>query len=355
MNNSSYKYCLNCQTELQGKYCHVCGQQATNVKPTIKEFLYEYFNIAFIWDRYVFKTLSMLVRKPGALTNEYISGKIISYMHPLKLNMFLLFVFISFFLFFHNTEDMGNSVKNLTRDEYVYPNIQLQLLADDQEYSKLLKSSKRDTVQLYAPLYLASTFPEMIAKIDQIPYETTDSMAVWTAVLPHQLIEDKHIVSDEDGCFHFSTERYENLPGIMLMEHIWRQMVNLITKYFPLIILLTVPLLSFVIRLIQRKEKQLQFKHFIFSLHYTAFLELMIILIYILHLVLSPPTWVMQSILISGAFIYLTIAIRKVYGAKRWIRAIGQALLTNIGYFVILLMLFFCIFLIACTIVAFQL
>ena len=43
----------------------------------------------------------------------------ISYTHPLKLNMVLLFVFITLFLIFH--KDFGNSIQNVTRDEVTYP------------------------------------------------------------------------------------------------------------------------------------------------------------------------------------------------------------------------------------------
>ncbi len=45
-----YKQCLNCGTELNGMFCHKCGQQALDKTPTVKEFIVEYMNHAFIWD-----------------------------------------------------------------------------------------------------------------------------------------------------------------------------------------------------------------------------------------------------------------------------------------------------------------
>ena len=48
--NIPYKYCLNCGAELQGMYCHVCGQEATSKTPTISAFILEYLNNAFIGD-----------------------------------------------------------------------------------------------------------------------------------------------------------------------------------------------------------------------------------------------------------------------------------------------------------------
>ena len=109
-----YKYCLNCDSELKGMYCHNCGQMATSKTPTVMEFILEYLNNAFIWDTKFFQTLWYLIRRPGYLTREYLSGKFVSQEHPLKLNMFLLFVFITLFVFFAGSEKVSDSVQDLT-------------------------------------------------------------------------------------------------------------------------------------------------------------------------------------------------------------------------------------------------
>ena len=36
--------CLNCGTELNGEYCHVCGQQAGKSNSTVRGFIMEYVN-----------------------------------------------------------------------------------------------------------------------------------------------------------------------------------------------------------------------------------------------------------------------------------------------------------------------
>ena len=351
----SQKYCLNCQTELHGKFCHECGQQATHHKPTVKEFIHEYLNIAFVWDQHLLKTIWNLVRKPGHLTNEYVSGKFISYMHPLKLNMFLLFIFITFFLLFHNAEDMGNSLKNITRHEAIYPVLQLELLTREHNYTDLLKSSKVDTVQLYAPLLVSENFPDIIVNVDNISVRASDSLFIWTASIPDKLIEDKVIIAHEEGYYYFNGEHKKVIEDTEIFESVWMQMVRLTTKYFPILIVLTAPFLSFVVRLLHLKGNWSQFRHFVFSLHYIAFLELIIILLYIIHLIASPPTWAMQCIILSVSCLYLTLAIRRVYETKRWITSIWKAVLTNIGYFMILLILLIVIFIVSCTIISFQL
>ena len=352
--NNKKRFCLNCQTELQGGYCHVCGQKATRENLTIKEFILEYMNIAFIWDAHFLKTIWQLLRRPGYLTNEYVSGKFVSYTHPLKLNMFLLFVFITFFLLFHNAEDLGNSVQNFTRDEVHYPMIQIQLLANDDQYAAKLESSPIDTVHLYAPLALSDEYPDIVVNLD--PYNTAsrDSMVVWTAALPHVLIEDKYIVPDAHGCYYFTEKETTSTEDVRMLESVWKQMVTMTTRYFPIIILLTVPFLTLLMRVGCRRGMHSHFKHFIFSLHYTAFLELLILTLYIAFLIVSPPAAVMQSVMLIGSYVYLTIAIKRAYETKGWLRAFCRSVFVNAGYAVILLLLLIFIVVVSTLIVVFK-
>ncbi|MEE1214465.1 MAG: hypothetical protein U0L04_05735, partial [Bacteroidaceae bacterium] len=54
--NLPYQHCLNCGAELNGMYCHECGQRATSKTPTVRAFVLEYLNNAFIWDTQFFQT-----------------------------------------------------------------------------------------------------------------------------------------------------------------------------------------------------------------------------------------------------------------------------------------------------------
>ena len=349
----SNKRCLNCQTELQGDYCHVCGQHASNAKPTVKEFILEYLNIVFIWDGRFVKTISQLVRKPGHVTKEYVSGKYVSYTHPLKLNMFLLFVFITLFLLFQR--NLGSSIHDLTRDEVNSPLIHLRVLSDDDAYAEELKASALDTVMLYAPLMLADQFPDMVVALDDVESASRDSLMVWEASLPHVLIEDEVIILDQKGHYRFAGENKTGVLGVKYLESIWGEMVKLTTRYFPIIILLTVPFLAFLLGITHRRGDHSKFKHFIFSLHYTAFLEMLILFLYIMHLIVSLPAWVMQWVMILGASVYLTMAVKKVYDTKNWIVAAGQAAFTNFGYAVVLTLVFLAVIIISSVIVAIKL
>jgi hypothetical protein len=124
-------------------------------------------------------------------------------------------------------------------------------------------------------------------------------------------------------------------------------MVKLIAKYFPLLVLFTAPFLAFALGLVQRKSRIPRIHHFIFALHYTAFLELLMICIFLLHLTLSPPMEWLQWIMIIGSCLYLTIAFRNVYETTTWTKAALKALFTSVVYVLIGLVIFFVIFIVA--------
>ena len=84
-----YTHCLNCGAELQGKYCHVCGQEAVSKTPSVGAFIVEYANHAFIWDSNFLKTLWSLIRRPGYLTKEFIAGKFVEFLFHVCCVLFL--------------------------------------------------------------------------------------------------------------------------------------------------------------------------------------------------------------------------------------------------------------------------
>ena len=311
----------------------------------------EYANHAFIWDSNFLKTIWNLISRPGHLTKEFIAGKFASQEHPLKLNMFLLFVLITLFVFFAGTEKMNNSVHNLTHNEAVVAGVQFEFMIDKGELDTTLLSPQ-DTVLLLAPLFFADQHPGFIRCIDTLEYTNDKGLDKWIAVVPHTFIEDSIIVEYESGCYRFNQELKAGENELQLVNTVWSQMVKLIAKYFPLLVLFTAPFLAFALGLVQRKSRIPRIHHFIFALHYTAFLELLMICIFLLHLTLSPPMEWLQWVMIIGSCVYLTIAFRNVYRTTTWTMAALKALFTSVVYMLIGMVIFFVIFIVACFLAA---
>lgn len=349
------RHCANCGAELKGEYCHQCGQQIFNPNSSVKDMILEYLNNAYMWDTKLFQTLWQLVRRPGLLTNEYMSGKIIAYMHPLKLNMFLLFIFITMFVFFAGESKINSSVNKIAEDEQISAGVQVELLLSDKAYIEKIKLSPRDTIEIIAPTTLAERHPESIISGEQIESDSlSQPMGRYVIAMPRILIEDNIILKGEEGVYQINTKTEVKSADIELALSIWTQVVSITTTYFPMIMLLTVPFIAFSLRLVTRKSKRRMLNHFIFAMHYTALLELLIIVTYALYLIFNLPANVLQWIVIIGSCTYLIIAFRRVYEVGSWFRAITKTLFTTAIYSIICITIIFVIFIAAIFAVALQ-
>ena len=92
------KNCLNCGTTVHGKYCHVCGQENAEPKETFWGMVTHFFNDITHFDGKFFTTLKDLLFRPGFLSAEYVKGRRMSYLNPVRMYVFTSAIF--FLIFF---------------------------------------------------------------------------------------------------------------------------------------------------------------------------------------------------------------------------------------------------------------
>jgi len=107
--------CLNCGTALVGSHCHACGQ-AAHVHKTLGAFFHDLLHGVFHFEGKIWRTLPLLVVRPGKLTREYIDGRRASYVSPIAL--FLFCVFLLFTTFNALSTNMGADV-NVSMEEAI--------------------------------------------------------------------------------------------------------------------------------------------------------------------------------------------------------------------------------------------
>ena len=347
----SLEKCLNCGTELNGIYCHNCGQHITDHAMTVKQFILSYLDNTFLWDPQHLKTIWKLISRPGLLTKEYIAGKFVSQVQPLKLNMFLVVVFLTLFVFLGSDQRLNNTMKEITHDEMVFSSLQLEGISADEDYMKKIKNSPRDTVKIIAPIHLTKEYPHIISAKDIIFDSEGDVHDKWVAIVPHVFIEEEILKLDNDGCYRFNTEVGIAAEDVELFDAIAEQMSSLAKQYFPIFLLLTAPLLAFSLRLVQFRKRRSFFTHFIFSMHYIAFVELVIIIIYLIHHFFQPSLSLLNDVFAICSCVYFAIAFRRVYGTS-WFRSVTKSLVSSLIYYMICLLIFMALVFIACVIVA---
>lgn len=146
--------CLNCGTTLVGSHCHACGQ-AAHVHKTLGAFFHDLLHGVFHFEGKIWRTLPLLFFRPGKLTREYIDGRRASYVSPIAL--FLFCVFLLFTTFNTFSDGIGANV-NVTVDE-------------------ALQKERADIIALEAHRKEAAGDGAKLAEIDAALAESRDNIA----------------------------------------------------------------------------------------------------------------------------------------------------------------------------------
>lgn len=77
--------CLNCGAALAGPFCAQCGQRVIPAYPSVREFIGDAWDAFVGYDGRFMRTLQALLRRPGRLTQEVLSGRRAQYISPVRL------------------------------------------------------------------------------------------------------------------------------------------------------------------------------------------------------------------------------------------------------------------------------
>lgn len=96
--------CANCALPLAGSFCHGCGQRS-HLHRSLLHLGEEVLHGILHFDAKAWRTLPLLVARPGELTRRYIDGHRTRFVSPLA-----LFLFMIFFLFFIGSNFGNNNI-----------------------------------------------------------------------------------------------------------------------------------------------------------------------------------------------------------------------------------------------------
>ena len=226
--------CLNCNTGLVGNFCHVCGQQDTELHDSFWHLCYHFFHDLTHIEAKWFNTMKYLIIRPGFLSKEYLKGRRVNYLHPIRMYIITsAFFFILFFTFFHSRHsDAGNiGHNNQAMGDSVYGNWYSAM-----QFALKNANSKDDTIRIEKALKVISqsslgamvdsldettmrspiinlmytgysTKDEYLKEQKQLPVEEQDSWLI--RMITYRKIDvSRKIEADADGFFDFS---YNNL------------------------------------------------------------------------------------------------------------------------------------------------
>ena len=109
--------CLNCGTELKGKYCCNCGQAKITKRMNVKSLFHDFLHSYFHWESSLIITIKELAIAPGNFIHSYIEGKRKSYTAPVS--FFILTTTIFVIMFHFVSENFLNNMNHMIIGESV--------------------------------------------------------------------------------------------------------------------------------------------------------------------------------------------------------------------------------------------
>jgi hypothetical protein len=298
------KDCLNCGAILQGKFCHVCGQENLQITESFGHMMNDIISDFFHFDHQFFQTIRPLLFRPGFLTVEYMAGKRASYLHPVKMYIFISVVyFLVIFQTGHKVvafnENKGKpktgqgtldtARREMAKDTNLAPGHRSAIRF------KRLPSTKNDGKMGTSKIFSVdgdTTLKEYAGNQAKLPPSQRDGW--FGKILSERLI-------DYD-------EKYGNRAGEQFQEDIEHNI--------PKMMFVVLPVIALMLGFTFYKSGKFYVEHLIYALHLTCFIFLLITIVALIEIPIPDKVQLTQWInLLIGIYIfwYIYRSLRVVY------------------------------------------
>ncbi|HXO93552.1 MAG TPA: DUF3667 domain-containing protein [Candidatus Acidoferrum sp.] len=330
----SLTHCENCGAELQGHWCAQCGQPAIEYRRSFRYVVADLLNEFLNWDSKFFTTIALLVLKPWRLTNEFLAGKRVRYVNPLR-----LYLLASILFFF--------AVNYGAKGIHVDPS----------------KLETKDRAELEADLKNTDLPPAAREKLEQLLRESSPSPgpaalspSPGTNGAPPQAepgandqkkeygkINERPFVVFDDAKSTTPFERWIEARAKEKMGEKGTKMGLFISTLFsnlPYMMLCCIPLFAFVLKILYIRHRVFYIDHLIYALHIHTFFYTGIMLIVLATIGLNRiapgaiADW-MVTLLWIAFVIQIFLSIRYVY-RQGWFFSVFKFVFGGFVYLVVL-------------------
>ena len=234
---------LNCNTQVAGRYCQHCGQENVEVKESVWHLIMHFIEDLTHFDGKLWKTLKLLLLKPASLTKYYMDGKRATYLHPIRMYLFVSAVFL-FFIFTGESNNSESFKKEV--------NAKVAAQVPKQKLDSAQKKIKDFKFQIGKDTFNYKSLEVYEADQNKLP---VTKRANW---LVDKLVKQQIHLSQK-----YKGDEIE----------IGKAVVEQFKHYFSRILYISLPIFAFFVWILYRRNKEHFFvDHLIFSIHlYCAF------------------------------------------------------------------------------------
>jgi hypothetical protein len=322
----AFTHCENCGTKLTGHYCSQCGQAAIDYRRSFGHVILDVLNEFLNWDSKFFATLGLLITRPWRLTNEFLEGKRVRHVHPLRL--YLLASVLFFFAVNYGAKGLRLQPGTIPSDKRAEVADAINKSRDEIE-KELDKENLSPDARKKAEDALDSLSKPTTSPAASVSPTATASVTPTATGSPSEpgkreygAIGDRpFIVFDEKESSSTPWERWvEDRAKEKMGEH-GTKMGLFITTLFsnlPYMMLCCIPLFAFVLKILYIRRRIFYIDHLIYALHIHSFFYTGVILIVLIKMGLNrviPGTfagWIISLLWITFV-VQIFLSIRYVY------------------------------------------
>lgn len=299
-----YPVCTNCEFEFAQEqpdnFCPRCGQENHDLNVPFQHVALELLEGTIHYDSKFWVTLKYLLFAPGKLTNEFHRGRRMGYVPPIRLYVFISFVF--FFLLSLRVGHIEGGERTLASDLKTSPIQVDSLLAQaggPQAADSLRVRLGRKNIKMDSLLVVNNQQEEQqFSSLDSIPPHAS------TAQLDSALNTFK--IASHNWFTRGALQKFADFQRLTKNELIAKGL-----KYLSLMMFVLMPVFALLLKLVFYRARRFYMEHLIFSIHLHCFYFVLYIL-YMLSLYLFTSIDLFGWANLLG-FLYLFFGLRRVF------------------------------------------
>ncbi len=327
--------CENCGAQLTGNYCAQCGQAAVDYRRSFRHVVADVLESFLNWDSKFFTTIALLVLKPWRLTNEFLAGKRVRYVNPLRL--YLLASILFFFAVNYGAKDLRLQPGKLSPKDRA--ELEADLKKDD------LPPAAREQLEallLESPSPSSSSQTTSPSPATNVPSPSPASETDKQKQEYGKIGERPFAVFDETKSTtpfeHWIEARAKDKMG----EHGTKMGLFIATLFsnLPYMMLCCIPLFAFVLKVLYIRRHIFYIDHLIYALHIHTFAYVGIMLIVLATIGLNRAAqgpiagWIIALLWIAFV-VQIFLSIRRVY-RQGWFISIFKFFFGGFVYLIVL-------------------
>lgn len=330
--------CANCSYTFPpaapDDFCPRCGQQNQAPDVSVGHVLEETLEGLFHFDGKVFRTARLLLLRPGQLTQKFLQGQRVPYVPPIRLYVFVSFIFFFLLSLSMHTERTGRTIGQQMRqanEEFYADSVRLARTEPD-------TAARRTALQARRQLLIVNGIVQIEKSSDTTAYRKWFTGLILTPAEQARLARLSSSQLDSVLRRHGQTpsmkDRFILRQGSRVLQSTDQELSHQFVRGVSFTMFLLMPLFALLLKGLYFRARRYYLGHLIFSLHLHTFafllLGLNIVLVHFLHLPETLLLW-----LLPGLLVYLALALRRVYAQAWWKTLLKTLLLTTIYTFTI--------------------